>query len=90
MKKALLVLFPVVLSACSTPQPQSSVPLDMQTVQAYQQRIASPQTNHHSNHWDLNKKEVEPKVIVIEHRSAKIRPSLHFGHGYHHYGAHYY
>lgn len=85
MKKSVLGFIPIVaaLSACSSPQ-QSTVPLDMQTVLAYQQRVASPQNNNPSEYWDLNKQEAEPKVLIIEHRSARNTPPYYDR--YRHYG----
>lgn len=43
MKKLAVVIGGFVLAACSSPVQQSSVPMDMKTVQEYQARIATAQ-----------------------------------------------
>lgn len=88
MKKYLLTLIPFVLAACSTPQQQSTVPMDMQTVQDYQQRVASGNTADKytkPNEATLNQSDRETKVIV----RPVVRPSVGIGYGwgrYHHSG----
>ncbi|HDL3364620.1 TPA: hypothetical protein PW400_002320, partial [Mannheimia haemolytica] len=44
MKKLILLGLSVALTACSTPQQQSTVPMDMQAVQDYHQRVINKQT----------------------------------------------
>lgn len=82
MKKYLFALFPAMLTACTPPSQQSSVPLDLQTVQAYQQRIASAATNTQAEHWELHKNETTPKTVIIHHRPHRPHPTFHYGHIY--------
>lgn len=78
MKKYIFAVCCTVLTACSTsPQQQSHIPLDMQTVQEYQQRVASARTNTQAEHWDLNSKEAPPKVVIIKQSK---RHSPYFSH----------
>lgn len=86
MKKYfILVSFPLFLTACSHQiTQQSSVPLDMQTVQDYQQRVSSGKTvdaNAKTVDETLNQSDKRPKVVV---RQA-YPPMIHFGYGYHPY-----
>ena len=86
MKKVILCAISGVLVACSSPTQQSSVPLDMQTVQDYQQRVMSAKTNTKGEHWELDKSDKRPKVVVLERRKPRIYPSMHYGYGW---GRHY-
>lgn len=70
MRKIILALLPCILSACSTPQQQSSVPMDMKAVEEYQQKIASGKTVGPATHFDdsdLNHSDRKPKVQVYHH-----------------------
>lgn len=90
MKKWILPALPVLLAACSTPVQQSSVPMDMKTVEEYQQRVASGQTVEakQTDKWELDKSDKQEKVVVIERRAPRVYPSLHYGYGWgrHHTG----
>lgn len=90
MKKGLLMILPVVLTACSSPVQQSSVPMDMKTVEEYQKRVASGQTvaAKQTDKWELDKSDKQEKVVVIERRAPRAYPSLHYGYGWgrHHTG----
>lgn len=92
MKKLILCLAPFLVVACSTPQQQSTVPLDMKAVQEYQQRITSGNTvdkNTPSNNEPLNQSDHKPKVVYQRVPTA-IYPSVGVGYGWghrhHHYG----
>lgn len=65
MKKLIWVALSMLLGACSTPTQQSSVPLDMKTVQEYQQRVASGKTVVKAEPWELNQSDKRPKVVVV-------------------------
>lgn len=78
MKKIVLFAASLSLAACHTPAPQSNVPLDMQTVQEYQQRIATPRSNPQAEHWDLTPKAPAPKVVIVKpHHPPRF--SAHYG-----------
>lgn len=96
MKKLLFTLVPAafVLAACSTPPQQSTVPMDMKTVQEYQQRVSSGNTvapNAQPNTEALNQSDHRKaqRVDIYHHESPRIRPSIgyHYGRGgYRHSG----
>ena len=44
MKSLILVTLTLTLAACSAPVQQSSVPMDMKTVEEYRQRVATGNT----------------------------------------------
>lgn len=74
------------ITACSSPVQQSTVPMDMQTVQEYQQRVATAQSNQQAaqaqhQHWDLNKSDKKAKVIAVQSH-PRISPSGHYGYGW--------
>lgn len=83
MKKILLVLLSALLAACSTPTQQSTVPLDMKTVEAYQKRVASGNTvnpNEKQGEWELNHSDRVQKVKVYHHyhHTPVIVPSVSY------------
>lgn len=94
MKKQIglaLSLFTVVLTACSTPPQQSSVPMDMQTVEAYRHRVSKGSASEVKapkalpdeplNQSDMRKKRQanQPRLQPV------IRPHIgyHLGRGHH-------
>lgn len=85
MKKSIL-LCSVVLAACSSPEQQSSVPMDMKTVQEYQQRVASGNTVNpraKQDEQELNHSDRVKKVEVHHHyHQPRIRPSIGYYHGF--------
>lgn len=84
MKKLVLSMMAMALAACSAPVQQSSVPMDMQTVQEYQQRVANAQNNirsaeKQSDFWVLNQSDNKPKIVVVHQPS--VYPSAYYGYG---------
>ncbi|WP_373820175.1 hypothetical protein [Glaesserella sp.] len=87
MKKVVLTVLSFMLAACSTPVQQSSVPMDMQAVEEYKQRVASGKTvdPNDSEEWELNQSDKRARVEVYHHYPyPRIRPHI----GYHYYGRH--
>ncbi|MCK3654490.1 hypothetical protein A4G19_01500 [Pasteurellaceae bacterium Macca] len=87
--KKLFLLLPFTLIGCSTPPQQSTVPLDMKAVEAYQQRVMSGNTvNPQDKHIEeeLNASDKRTKVI-IQRSYPRIYPSIYYGSGY--YGSGY-
>lgn len=88
MKSLILVTLTLTLAACSAPVQQSSVPMDMKTVEEYRQRVATGNTVSVTQPQDeeLNQSDKRTKVKVYHHYPhPRIRPSIgyHYG-GYHH------
>lgn len=82
MKKRILGVLPFVLAACSTPEQQSTVPMDMKTVQEYQQKVASGNTvNPNDKQWDLNASDRIQKVRVYHHH-PRVRPNVGYFHSW--------
>ena len=84
MKKWALLSLSLAVAACSTPVQQSTVPMDMQAVQDYQQRIITKQTvDKRANQQDeaLNQSDRRSKSTAYPVRPV-IYPSI--GVGYHH------
>ncbi|AGI33274.1 TPA: hypothetical protein PXF07_000991 [Mannheimia haemolytica] len=83
MKKLILLGLSVALTACSTPQQQSTVPMDMQAVQDYHQRVINKQT------VDKNTKQHDEPLNQSDKRSESINLPIHpiiypsIGVGYH-------
>lgn len=94
MKKLLLCALPLAITACSTPVQQSTVPIDMQAVQEYQQRVASGNTvsvqqkqrvaQQVEPDEPLNQSDRRPKVRQVQ---PVIYPSI--GVGYYHGKGHF-
>lgn len=80
MKKLIWVTLSALLTACSTPIQQSTLPLDMKTVQEYQQRVASGKTATSTELWELNQSDKRAKVVVVER--AHRYPSQFRAHSY--------
>lgn len=81
MKKFVLCFAPFVLAACSAPEQQSSVPMDMQAVQDYQYRVSTGKTidkNNPSNNEPLNQSDSRPKTIYVP-TAPRIYPSVGYG-----------
>lgn len=92
MKKLILLAIPVVLSACATPEQQSTVPMDMKAVQDYQYRVATGKTvdkKHKEPQEALNQSDRRSKNKVYYRTAPVIYPSIHYGYGYR-YGRWYY
>ncbi|MFA9488648.1 MULTISPECIES: hypothetical protein [unclassified Mannheimia] len=84
MKKLILLVSSVAITACSTPVQQSTVPMDMQAVHDYQQRILTKQTvdkNAQPGNEALNQSDRRSKSTASPIRPV-IYPSI--GVGYHH------
>ncbi|MDD0823613.1 hypothetical protein PTQ27_03875 [Mannheimia sp. AT1] len=83
MKKLLLMTLPLVITACSTPTQKSTVPMDMQAVADYQQRVITKQTVNPNDKNDepLNQSDKRSKSTATPIRPV-IYPSI--GVGYHH------
>lgn len=84
MKKIILVTLSVALAACSAPVQQSTVPMDMQAVHDYQQRVITKQTvdkNAKPNNEALNQSDRRSKS-----NGSFVRPVIYpsVGVGYHH------
>ncbi|EXI63017.1 hypothetical protein A6B39_02460 [Mannheimia granulomatis] len=85
MKKLILITLPAMLTACSTPVQQSSVPMDMQAVADYQQRIISKQTvnpNEKPNDEPLNQSDKRAKSTATQIVRPVIYPSIGYHHGF--------
>lgn len=81
MKKLLLTLAPFALVACSAPEQQSSVPMDMQAVQDYQYRVSTGKTidkNNPATNEALNQSDNRPKVVAVP-VAPRIYPSVGYG-----------
>lgn len=88
MKGLILSTIAAGLVACSSPVQQSSVPMDMQTVQEYQTRIASAKNNAQSairqgQHWDLDKNDRTKKILMLQ------QPHIHYGYAWGRHHRHY-
>ena len=84
MKKLMLCMIPLAITACSTPVQQSSVPMDMKAVQEYQQRVATGNTvtsSNQSEDWELNQSDREPKVKVYR-AYPRVYPTIGYHHGW--------
>ncbi|WGE35026.1 hypothetical protein NYR62_05140 [Actinobacillus genomosp. 1] len=98
MKKLVLLTLPWVVVACSTPVQQSTVPMDMQAVAEYQQRVASGNTVSEQQKQrvaqqvepdePLNQSDKRPKVVRQVVREPVIYPSIGIGYGYHRHRHH--
>lgn len=88
MKKRILIILPMVLTACSTPVQQSSVPMDMKTVEQYQQSVSIGKVvkANQDDTWELDQSDKRKKVIIVEPRASRVYPSVHYGYGW---GRHY-
>lgn len=83
MKKFLFILA-TAITACSTPTQKSSVPMDMQAVSDYQQRVMTKQTvnSNDKNDEPLNQSDRRSKSTTSPVVRPVIYPSI--GVGYHH------
>ncbi|EFX91421.1 Uncharacterised protein [Actinobacillus ureae] len=98
MKKVMLLALPFVVAACSAPEQQSTVPMDMQAVAEYQQRVASGNTVSEKQKRrvaqqiepdePLNQSDKRPKVVRQVVRDPVIYPSIGIGYGYHRHRHH--
>ncbi|WGE69673.1 hypothetical protein NYR78_01685 [Actinobacillus equuli subsp. haemolyticus] len=98
MKKVMLLALPFVAAACSAPEQQSTVPMDMQAVAEYQQRVASGNTvsekqkqrvaQQIESDEPLNQSDKRPKVVRQVVREPVIYPSIGIGYGYHRHRHH--
>ena len=101
IKRQILAIFCVCfwLSACSAPEQTRTAPLDMQTVNEYNNKVYSGNTvpreqrtkNPKAVEIPLNSSDYEPKVKVMEQSKPRIilAPSIGYYHrygyrGYHH------
>ena len=85
MKKLMLLAIPVVLSACATPEQQSTVPMDMKAVQDYQYRVATGNTvdkNQPQPKEALNQSDKRSKNVTYYPAVPAIYPSVGFGRWY--------
>lgn len=88
MKKLILLAIPFVLSACATPEQQSTVPMDMKAVQDYQHRVATGNTvdkKHPEAQEALNQSDRRAKSTVHYGAAPVIYPVIHYGYGYGHW-----
>lgn len=93
MKKLMLLALSLVTVACSAPEQQSTVPMDMQAVAEYQQRVTSGNTVSEKQKQrvaqqiepdePLNQSDKRPKVVRQVVREPVIYPSIDVGYGYH-------
>lgn len=83
MKKIIFCLIPL-LGACSQTVPQSTVPLDMKTVEEYRQRVASGNTVTDKDEPEeaLNQSDKAQKQRAIQVPIHRPRLSPSFGIGY--------
>lgn len=98
MKNVILLMLPFAVAACSAPEQQSRIPLDMKTVEAYQQRVTSGNTvsekqkqrvaQHLEVDEPLNQSDKRPKVIRQVVREPIIYPSIGIDYGYHRHRHH--
>lgn len=91
MKKLILTAMILGITACSNPVQQSTVPMDMQTVQEYQQRVANAKVNRAEakqpeTYWELDRSDKKPKVVVVQ--QPRVYPSMHYGYGWGRYHRH--
>lgn len=90
MKKIIIVgALSAFLMACSSkPVQQSNIPLDMQAVQDYQQRVATGNTVDRKavkeDNQELNQSDKYPKRVYQQVQPV-IYPSIGVGMGYGHY-----
>lgn len=85
MKKIILSMMVIGLSACSTPKQQSTVPMDMQTVYEYHHRVNTKQTvnpNETPKDEPLNQSDRRGKSTRVTTVHPVIYPSVRIG--YHH------
>ena len=87
MKKIILCVMPLVLTACSAPTQHSTVPLDVQAVEQYKQEVVQQTTNirpakAQDSEWELNQSDKRPKVKVIQVQHPRVYPSMHYGYGW--------
>ena len=86
MKKIILLASILSVSACSLPEQQSSVPLDMKTVQEYQQRIISGNTvdkNHPVQDEALNQSDKRKREVYYSPMPMPfIISPISYGYGY--------
>ena len=85
MKNIMLFGTILALSACSLPQQQSSVPMDAQAVQAYQQRINTKNTvdkNHLVQQEALNQSDTRKREVNYYPAVPAIYPAVHYGRWY--------
>lgn len=84
MKKFLFLILATAITACSTPTQKSSVPMDMQAVSDYQQRVMTKQTvnSNDKNDEPLNQSDRRSKSTTSPVVRPVIYPSI--GVGYHH------
>ncbi|WGE51169.1 hypothetical protein NYR68_01915 [Actinobacillus equuli subsp. haemolyticus] len=98
MKKVMLLALSFATAACSAPEQQSTVPMDMQAVAEYQQRVASGNTVSEKQKQrvaqqvepdePLNQSDKRPKVVRQVVREPVIYPSIGIGYGYHRHHHH--
>ena len=98
MNKLVLLALPLAITACSTPVQQSTVPMDMQAVAEYQQRVASGNTvsekqkqrvaQQVESDEPLNQSDKRPKVVRQVVREPVVYPSIGVGYGYHRHHHH--
>lgn len=82
MKKIMLFGAILALSACSLPQQKSTVSMDMQAVQAYQQRINTKNTvdkNHPVQKESLNQSDTRKREVNYYPTVPTIYPVQHYG-----------
>ena len=84
MKKIMLFGAILALSACSLPQQQSTVSMDMQAVQAYQQRINknTVDKNYPVQKESLNQSDTRKREVNYYPAVPAIYPAVHYGHWY--------
>lgn len=86
MRKIVLAMSTImVLASCSAPEQQSSVPMDLKAVEAYQQKVASAghtvENQSVQPQWELNQSDKRPKAQIIRVYS---QPSVYYGYGWGH------
>lgn len=84
MKKYLLpIISSFIIVGCSLPKQESTVPMDMKTVQEYQQRVASGNTVSDQNYdeSDLNHSDKVVKINVYNNY-PRVYPSIGYHHGW--------
>ncbi|WGE32342.1 hypothetical protein NYR60_01620 [Actinobacillus genomosp. 2] len=98
MKKLVLLILPLLVTACSTPVQQSTVPMDMQAVAEYQQRVASGNTVSEKQKQrvaqqiepdePLNQSDKRRSNTKVIHHYPRVYPSVgyHWGHRHRHSG----
>lgn len=98
MKKVMLLTLFFVAAACSAPEQQSTVPMDIKAVAEYQQRVASGNTVSEKQKQrvaqqiepdePLNQSDKHPKVVRQVVREPVIYPNIGIGYGYHRHRHH--